>query len=662
MSRRSAASSLGILRRSLRFVAPMRGRFAVKVALAVFSIVPLLVLPVPIKLLLDHVIGDLALADRIESYPFLARPLLRLLVGASREQLLWFSVAAQALLLVAIGQIGTSGGERNQTEAWLATGVDQATDTENSANAGFSFVGGLYGLFDFGWTLRLTQDLNHHFRSLLFERIQSLPLSRLDDARIGDSVYRLMYDTPSITAACYRSLLGLTVAPFGVALYAYAIWDSFRAPRLALYALGLGALALVATWPFTALLRRRGERDRAAGAVTTASLEESVSNVLAVQSQGGEARERERFGRESTDSFARHRGVIALAMIAILCAAVPGVALARGAFLEVVELAISGRISLGDFSLLVTYFVQICVFCVWLGGLWFSLQFAAPGLERVFWLMDQEPERDAPGARELPRASESLRFEDVDFAHAGGGVALRGVSFEARLGRVTALVGPAGAGKTTLVSLVPRFLRPARGRVLVDGQDVALVSRASLRAQIAFVFQENALFAGTLEENLRLARRGATELELRRAAQLAGVDEFVHALPDGWQTRLGRGGAGLSVGQKQRLAIARALLRDAPILILDEPTSALDPDTEVRLLAALREAARDRIVLLVSHRLSTVRDADQILFLRDGRIEERGTHAELMSLAGGAYRHFVELQASAQSPVRERIPRSQDLA
>ncbi|HKC52732.1 MAG TPA: ATP-binding cassette domain-containing protein, partial [Myxococcota bacterium] len=194
---------------------------------------------------------------------------------------------------------------------------------------------------------------------------------------------------------------------------------------------------------------------------------------------------------------------------------------------------------------------------------------------------------------------------------------------------------------------LPRFLSPRSGRVLVDGHDVAGVTRASLRAQIAFVFQENALFAGTLEENLRLARRGATELELRRAAQIAGVDEFVRDLPDGWDTLLGRGGAGLSVGQKQRLAIARALLRDAPILILDEPTSALDPDTEQRLLAALREAARGRIVLLVSHRLSSVREADQILFLRDGRIEERGTHAELVAIPNGAYRRFVELQAAS---------------
>jgi ABC-type multidrug transport system fused ATPase/permease subunit len=226
---------------------------------------------------------------------------------------------------------------------------------------------------------------------------------------------------------------------------------------------------------------------------------------------------------------------------------------------------------------LFTYFIQIGVFAVMFGSLWFTLQTAAPGLERVFFLMDLEPERDPKNARDLPRARRSLAFEGVDFAWPDGTPALRGVSFEASLGKITAIVGPAGAGKTTLIYHVPRFLSPARGRVLVDGIDLSRVTRSSLRAQIAFIFQENALFDGTLEENLRLGNTEITELELRRAVQISGADEFIRRLPDGLATRLGRSGAGLSVGQKQRLAIARGLLRDAPILILDEPTSALVP-------------------------------------------------------------------------------------
>ena len=642
----TSRETLAIFARALRYAAPLRGRFAVKLGLTALSLAPMLVLPVPVKLLIDHVIGDLSIAERIHSYPLLARPFVRMLEGASYAEILGWTIAAQALLLVAIGQIGADGGERDRTEAWLSSGVDAATATENAANAGFSFAGGLFGLFDFRWTLRLTQDLNHHYRARLFERIQSLPLHLFDDARIGDAVYRLMYDTPSITQTCYRILLVPTLVPVAIAAYAFTIWDSFDQPRLALAAVAFAPLAFVATWPFARLLRRQGGRSRAAGAVSTTSLEEGVANILAVQTQGGEGRERARFDRDSARSFAQHRGVMALAMLAILAAFVPGVALVRWVFLEIVDLVISGAISLGDFSVLFTYFIQIGVFAVMFGSLWFTLQTAAPGLERVFFLMDLEPERDPLLARDLPRAQRSLAFDDVDFAWPDGTPALRGVSFEAGVGRITAIVGPAGAGKTTLIYHVPRFLRPARGRVLVDGVDLAGVTRSSLRAQIAFVFQESALFDGTIEENLRLANPGASELELRRALQISGADEFVRRLPDGLATRLGRSGAGLSVGQKQRLSIARGLLRDAPILILDEPTSALDPDTERRLLAALREAARERIVLVVAHRLSTVREADQILFLRDGAIVERGTHDELIAIPGGAYRRYAELQSA----------------
>jgi ABC-type multidrug transport system fused ATPase/permease subunit len=205
-------------------------------------------------------------------------------------------------------------------------------------------------------------------------------------------------------------------------------------------------------------------------------------------------------------------------------------------------------------------------------------------------------------------------------------------------------VGPAGAGKTTLAWLIPRFVSPSNGRVLFDGVDAALGTLASIRDQVAFVFQETVLFDASVEENIRLGRPDASETEIRRAAQIAGADDFIRRLPEGYATRLGRGGGKLSVGQKQRLSIARALVRRSRILILDEPTSALDTDTEQRLVTALREASRERVVIVIAHRLSTIRDADQILFLSEGRILERGSHEELIARPGGAYRRFVELQ------------------
>ena len=232
----------------------------------------------------------------------------------------------------------------------------------------------------------------------------------------------------------------------------------------------------------------------------------------------------------------------------------------------------------------------------------------------------------------------------MSFTYEDGTEALHDVDLEARIGQMTALVGPAGAGKTTLAYLLCGFLEPTRGRVTLDGADLRRFTIDSVRSQIAFVFQETALFDDTVEANIRLGKPDASEADVRLAARRAGADEFIQQLPHGYHTRLGRGGGKLSVGQKQRLSIARALVRDAPVLVLDEPTSALDPETERRLLHALREAGRDRLVLVIAHRLSTVRAADQILFLEAGRVIERGSHDELMQRPGGTYRRFVDLQ------------------
>jgi ABC-type multidrug transport system fused ATPase/permease subunit len=283
--------------------------------------------------------------------------------------------------------------------------------------------------------------------------------------------------------------------------------------------------------------------------------------------------------------------------------------------------------------------------CVELGSLWLRVQEAAAGLSRVFFLMDLPSEQEPAGAAALPPLAREVRIEDVHFAWPNGTPALRGVSLELRVGELTALVGPAGAGKTTLAYLVPQFVVPQSGRVCFDGVDVRSATRASLRAQISFVFQETALFDATVEENLRLGNPAASDTELRRAARSAGADDFIRALPEGYQTPLGRSGGKLSGGQRQRLAIARALVRSPRVLILDEPTSALDPETEGRLLDALREASRERAVLVIAHRLSTVRHADTIAFVEAGRIIERGSHDALMARPGGAYRHFVELQS-----------------
>ena len=436
----------------------------------------------------------------------------------------------QLALVVLLGAVGTGGAERDQADAYLSGGHDQATQTENEANAGFSMASGVLGLLDFRFTLRLTQDLNHHVRARLFERIQALPFTAFDDERIGDAVYRVMYDTPAITNGVYRILLTPVGALVLAAVTIAVLEEVFGAhPAIVACAAGLLVVALVATFPFAAALRRRSLRSRQAGAGATSTLEEGLTNMLAVQSLGGEARERERFDARllallqplPRPGGPRHAGV------------------ARGTRAGLrhrrLRVLLRGgprdpRAHLpGDFGLLFSYFLVLAFACVEVGALWLRLQGSAAGLDRVFFLMDLpwRSTRRAPAPSRPLR--EAVRLEGVGYRYPDGTEALADTSLELGVGRVVALVGPAGAGKTTLASCIPRFLAPTSGRVLFDGVDVARATLASVRGQVAFVFQETVLFDGSVEENLRLGRPDATDAELRRAAEIAGADEFVRA-------------------------------------------------------------------------------------------------------------------------------------
>ncbi|OCW56120.1 ABC transporter ATP-binding protein [Hoeflea olei] len=277
-----------------------------------------------------------------------------------------------------------------------------------------------------------------------------------------------------------------------------------------------------------------------------------------------------------------------------------------------------------------------------------NLERAVVNARMIYEILDEEPTQgDRPGAGVLVVDRAGIEFRGVSFEYGHGVPVLDDVSFTAEAGKTTAIVGPSGAGKSTLISLVPRFYDPASGQLLIDGVDIATVTKKSLRQQIAYVSQQPWLFEGTIRDNLRYARPSATDAEIEEAARLANAHEFILAQPLGYDTPLGENGANLSGGQRQRISIARALVRDAPILLLDEATSALDNESEAAVQKALESAMRNRTVLVIAHRLSTIARADKIVVMQAGRVVQAGSHADLTASRDGLY---ARLQAISEVP------------
>ena len=632
-----------LLGRALRFVWPYKRQIAVKLVLTLVGLAIVLFLPWPLKILIDHVVMDMPVGSSPTPYPPYVAWFVELLHGFSPLEITLTIVAVSLLGIALVGAFGT-GVARDSASGGLSEGLDTATQSENQANESGSRVGGLLGLYEFRYQLRITHRINHALRSLVFGRLLSWPMARFSDASIGDAVYRTMYDTPAISRVCYDILVLPVANLFVIATVIWTTAHSFSAvPEIVVVACLAAPTVLLLTFLMTGATRRRSLASRAAGAETTATMEEGMSHVVAVQSLGAQDRQRDEFASDSERSFKRFRSFLLMGLLLIGVQATVGTVLVFYVFFPICAAVVEGRMSAGDFGVVYAYFLQLVGNVSALGSMWFNLQNNVAGMKRVFQAADADVDADRQGSRHIPPL-DVLRVENASYQYPDGAQALRHASLLGRVGELVALAGPTGAGKTTLAHMLAGFAQPQSGRVTFDGVDARTLDIDCLRGQISFVFQESFAFDDTVRSNIALGNPQASDEEIEAAARTAGAYDFISALPNRFETRLGRAGTTLSVGQKQRLAIARGLVSRAPVLVLDEPTAALDPETENALVAALQAERSRRLLIVIAHRLSTIRSADRIYFLDAGRVIETGTHDELMAKPDGAYRRFATLQ------------------
>ncbi len=506
-----------------------------------------------------------------------------------------------------------------------------------------SILGALCSYVEDQMTSRVAQWMTYDLRSKLFNHIQHLSLRYHKTKDTGDLISRLTSDIDSVQSFVVSGSMGAIVD--SITLVGMASVMFYLNWRFTLIALSVAPILFVLSYSFTRRSKKESREVRKKQSAIVSMMQENLSAIGVIKAFAQEEYAQEHLEQESREGveMALHaRGLKAMLspLIEVTVAIGTALVLWTGG-----RLVLKERLSAGSLILFIWY----------LGKMYRPLQDfarmtdaytkASVGYERIREVLEQPPEvRDRPTAQPAPSFSGEIEFENVTFSYVAGQAVLADISFRAEPGEVVALVGPTGAGKTTIAALIARLYEPESGTVRIDARDIRDFAQKSLREQISFVLQENILFRASIRENISFGRPQATFSEIQNAAELADAHEFISKLPNGYDTLVGERGDTLSGGQRQRIAIARAIIRNAPILIMDEPSSGLDALSEKAVFDALWRLIRGKTAVVIAHRLSTIQRADTILVIDQGRIVERGTHEQLLERRG-LYTKLYQLQS-----------------